>query len=150
MSTDTTNTDTQTQGEPDLGEAGRKAIQAERDRAKAAERRVAELERSILGFESQIAELTQTAETLTTERNTLTVENRRLNVGIDKGLPKRLIDRLRGDDEESLAADADDLLQFVPADSKPAAPRPDPSQGTQKAGKPSNAQLFADQLDGIL
>jgi len=37
----------------------------------------------------------------------------RLQVALDKGLPVDLVDRLRGDDAESLSADADALLALI-------------------------------------
>jgi hypothetical protein len=43
----------------------------------------------------------------------------RIKVGTEKGLPSPLIDRLTGEDEESIAADADAILSVMP---KPAAP----------------------------
>lgn len=52
-------------------------------------------------------------------------ESMRLQVGLDKGLPKTLISRLQGDTEEEMAADADALL----AELKPGKPR-----GTIDAG----------------
>jgi len=147
MSEDTTNT-TETQGDPELGEAGKRAIAAERTRADAAERRVRELEASIGGFESQIADLTGERDALTNDLGAKDATITRLNVGIDKGLPKSLIARLQGDDEDALLADADSLLEFVPADAK-SSPRPDPSQGAKETGTPSTAQQFADAFPDL-
>lgn len=112
---DDTNNNTEHQGDPELGEAGKRAIAAERTRADAAERRVRELEASIGGFETQIADLTSERDTLTADLGNKDATITRLNVGIDKGLPKSLIARLQGDDEDALLADADALLEFVPA-----------------------------------
>lgn len=145
---DDTNNNTEHQGEPELGEAGKRAIAAERTRADAAERRVRELEASIGGFETQIADLTSERDTLTADLGNKDATITRLNVGIDKGLPKSLIARLQGDDEDALLADADALLEFVPADSKPS-PRPDPSQGSKDTGTPSTAQQFADAFPDL-
>jgi len=145
---DDTNNNTDPQGDPELGEAGKRAIAAERTRADAAERRVRELEASIGGFETQIAELTTERDTLTADLGNKDATITRLNVGIDKGLPKSLIARLQGDDEDALLADADSLLEFVPTDSKPS-PRPDPSQGSKDTGTPSTAQQFADAFPDL-
>lgn len=147
MSEDTTTT-TETQGDPELGEAGKRAIAAERTRADAAERRVRELEASIGGFESQIADLTGERDALTNDLGAKDATITRLNVGIDKGLPKSLIARLQGEDEDALLADADSLLEFVPADAK-SSPRPDPSQGAKETGTPSTAQQFADAFPDL-
>jgi hypothetical protein len=75
---------------------------------------------------------------------TLTIA--RLNVGIDKGLPKAVISRLTGNDEAELAADADSLLPLLSGKTDPF-PKADPSQGAQgKSGTPTNADMFAEQL----
>jgi hypothetical protein len=51
-----------------------------------------------------------------------------------------LINRLQGADENSIAADADELMRFMPAPSPTNhTPRPDPSQGAKKPA-PSSAQ----------
>lgn len=55
--------------------------------------------------------------------------NAKLKIAAQKGLPADLVDRLHGDNEEALAADADKLLQFV---TKPA-PGVPPSRGGQPA-----------------
>ena len=54
----------------------------------------------------------------------------RYRVAATKQLPADLVDRLRGDTEEEMLADADTLLKLV----KPAAPKPDPTQGARGAG----------------
>lgn len=58
------------------------------------------------------------------ERTTL-----RQRVALEKGVPLALVDRLQGSNEEEVAADADSLLALM--NRQPAAPRPDPTQGTQ-------------------
>jgi uncharacterized membrane protein YqiK len=147
MSTDTEN-NTDTQSDSELGEAGKKAIAQERARADKAERQVRALEAQIQTFESTVSALEAEKVTLAGDLETKSKEITRLNVGIDKKLPKSLIDRLRGDDEDSLIADADALLEFVPGDTKQDPfPKADPSQGAKdKTGKTSNADLFAEQV----
>ncbi len=75
--------------------------------------------------------------------NDLAQQNLRLNIGLDKELPKALIERLKGDDADALSADADALLALIPAAGKNTSPRPDPSQGAKETGKPSAADQFA-------
>lgn len=85
--------------------------------------RLAQLEESQKSFEARIPEL---------ER-----ENARLRVALAKGLPVDLVDRLRGDTEDELAADADSLLALVKPDA-PRLPAPDPSQGRTAPSTPLN------------
>ncbi len=60
------------------------------------------------------------------------VENLRLKVAVETGLPMELAERLRGEDEEALRADAQQLLTLLNA--KPATPGvPPPTQGGQAA-----------------
>jgi hypothetical protein len=131
----------------DLGDAGRKAIKAERDRAAAAERslrakeaELADATSRLTAFESQITDLTKQV----TDRD---LANTRLTVGLEKGLPKAFIERLRGTTPEEIAADADELVQLIPAAAPAAAasttPKADPSQGARGPGKPTPAEEFA-------
>ena len=60
-------------------------------------------------------------------------------VALAKGLPADLVDRLRGDTESDIAADADALLALVNA---PRTPLPDPTQGTQGAAPTTPEQEF--------
>jgi len=63
-------------------------------------------------------------------------------VGSELRLPKELIERLRGDDEESIRADAQSLAGLVPDDSP--FPKPDPSQGGDGVGSGgTTADAFA-------
>lgn len=63
----------------------------------------------------------------------------RQRVALAKGLPADLVDRLRGDTESDIAADADALLALVNA---PRTPLPDPTQGTQGAAPTTPEQEF--------
>lgn len=60
----------------------------------------------------------------------------RVKVGAEKGLPSALVDRLAGDDEESIAADADAILASIP---KPVTPGSNPPP---EAGDPKDADPF--------
>jgi hypothetical protein len=59
--------------------------------------------------------------------------NMQLRVAVAKGLPSELVDRLRGDTEEELAADADQLLGLItPPEVEPEEPGfPDLGQGAR-------------------
>lgn len=111
-----------------LGEAGEKALDAFKSRARDAEkklkeqeRRLAEATERIEQFEekdkSELEKLTTQRDNLKSEAATAKAENDRLRVALAKKLPTELIDRLKGDSPEELEADADELLKLVkPAD----------------------------------
>lgn len=148
----------QSQGEPDLGDAGKRAIKAERDRADAAEREVSALKSQLQPYidagltdpvatKAELDRLASENAALTQDVTEKTVEITRLNVGIDKGLPKQFIARLKGADEAELSADADTLLPLISGKSDPF-PKADPSQGSKGAtGKTSTADQFASQME---
>ncbi len=71
----------------------------------------------------------------TAKREALERQALRFKVGVAKGLPAELIDRLQGDTEEALGADADKLLALVTPES-PGVPRASRAQGAPE-GKSS-------------
>lgn len=157
--TGTEEPNTQQQGDPaELGDAGKRAIQAERARAEAAEKALKDAESRLKALEDQgLSELEKARaeiDTLKAENSRLADENvkqsteiTRLNVGIDEGLPKNLIARLQGTDEDTLKSDAASLKELIPANTSPF-PKADPSQGAKgSAGEQSTAQQFADAIE---
>lgn len=145
-----------------LGDAGMKALVAERARAneaekkfKAAERRLQELEDA---GKSELEKAQATAESASAEVAQLQseIKSRELqllkqSIGIETGLPANLIDRLQGDDEEALRADAKSLADFIPDTSQSPFPKADPSQGakeTSVGGTTADkfAAAFADRI----
>lgn len=145
-------TDTDNQPDPTtdetegLAEAGRKALAAERARANAAEKQLRALQAQLDDATSRAANLEAANGDLTAQLTDREKANLRLTVGLEKGLPKGLIDRLKGDDEESLAADADALLQLIPNTSganSSTQPKPDPSQGARGPAPSKPADIFA-------
>lgn len=150
------------QGDPEaLGDAGKAALAAERKRANDAEKLAREAQARITELEQKdateiekatrrISELEAANQTLTTDLASRDKTILRLNTGIDEGLPKNLIARLQGDDEESIKADAASLRELVPDNTPNPFPKADPSQGPKGgAGKTSNADQFAHQLDSV-
>jgi L-lactate utilization protein LutC len=118
-------------------------------RAKDNHAKVEALETEKAALQQQINEA---AETAASEKAELGTELTRLRVALRKGIPEDLIDRLRGDDEDELEADADKLLSFVstPATGDAPGPRPDLSQGARGNGDPSTADQFAGAIRGFL
>lgn len=149
--TDPTDTENPSDNDDTLGDAGKNAIKAERARAAAAERQ-------LRAIQAELNEATSRAQSLETQNGELTQTltaaeraNLRLTVGLDKGLPKSLIERLQGDDAETLAADADVLLALIPAASPASTtPRPDPSQGARSPAASTPQAAFAAAMGPIL
>lgn len=127
-----------------LGANGLKALEAERAANKASKKQIAELQAKLKEYEdANKSEAEKTAERLATlEKDNAASRSRaeRLEVALDKGLPKALAARLQGSTREELEADADELLKLV-GEQKPASPKPDPSQGHGGAGaKPTSME----------
>ena len=152
MSEETTTTETDAAAEvedqdtPDLGEAGQKAIKAERDARKTAERTVAELAAKLKSFEdANLSELERTkkaADEAASELAALRIENVRNRVALTKGVPADLIEFLTGSTEEEVTAKADVLMSRL---SSSGTPKPDPSQGAKgTTQKKSTGDQFED------
>ena len=127
-----------------LGANGLKALEAERAANKASRKQIAELQAKLKEYEdANKTEAEKTAERLATlEKDNAASRSRaeRLEVALDKGLPKALAARLQGSTREELEADADELLKLV-GEQKPASPKPDPSQGHGGGGaKPTSME----------
>lgn len=104
-------------GADQLGDGGKKALDAERAARKAAEARIREFEQA--ASEAEKAKLGDT-ERLTLERDehksgreTAEAKALRYSVALDKGLSKTLAKRLVGKTREELEADADELLSLT-------------------------------------
>jgi hypothetical protein len=120
-STDTSATDDSTDATADeqLGEAGQRALTEERRNRRAAERQLTQVQQQLKEIQDASRSEAERAledarrEAAETASKPLQLENTRLRVAIEKQLPADLIDRLRGDTPEELAADADKLLELV-------------------------------------
>lgn len=95
--------------------------------------------------QSQKTEQEQMAEALdaaSRERDSLRTELMRMKVAQEKQLPASLVDRLRGDSEEEMLADADALLEGL----KSSLPKPKPSAEQTGAGVVGDADAPTDPL----
>lgn len=129
---------------PDLGDAGKKAIKAERDARKALEQQLAAVQSQLR--EREQAELTDLeraqaqAQEAMGELERLRLESTRSKVALTKGVPADLLDFLTGSSEEEIAAKADTLLARLNTSTTP---RPDPSQGAKgEPVKGTTADIF--------
>lgn len=90
----------------------------------------------------------------TAQREQLERQAMRYRVAAVKGLPADLIDRLQGDTEEDLAADADKLLELVTPKQQETGtqpgPRPDLSQGSSGNGTALNGDPLLNDLKSKL
>jgi hypothetical protein len=136
------------QGE--LGDAGQKALREERARARAEAKRAAALEARLKEFEDRdktesqkLAEARQAAEQRATAAESALA---RYRVAATKGVPAELVERLRGDTEDELAADADRLLELVGGVRR----TPDYDGGArQTAGKPADMNTLIRRQAGV-
>ena len=136
-----------------LGEGGKKALSAEREARKAAEKTAAELKAKLDEIEqanlSDLEKAQQAAKAATDRLAEIEATSLRQKVAIEKGVPAKWVDRLRGSTEEELSADADQILADVQP--SPTTPKPDLSQGSQGTPQPaSTADKFAAAFEGRL
>ena len=133
----------------DLGDAGKKAIAAERKRADALDKELKALRlESETRANAELSELErfkkENAELLSS-KTASELQAIRLQVALEKGIPANLAARLQGDDYDTIAADADSLSELV--GTKTSQPRADYSQGAKTAvGAQDPAQAFAEAI----
>lgn len=147
-------------GDAVLGEAGIKALNAERDARAAAEKRAKELESRLQAIEDanktetekaeaelqrRLAELDARDASLAAQEHDLL----RRSVAAAKGLPAELADRLQGDDRKALEKDADALLAMVVPSGEPRKPKPVANLGNG-ASSPSAKEQFASLMQNYL
>jgi hypothetical protein len=141
-----------------LGEAGKKALAAERKARADAEKELAKYRKAEQDkADADKSELQKAADAReAAEKRATEAELRvlRLEVAAEKGLTATQAKRLVGATRDELIADADDLIASFPApakgEEKPKGPKPDPSQGSrgdQKTRTTSLGQAVAGALN---
>jgi hypothetical protein len=133
-----------------LGDAGKKALAAERKRANDAEKELAKFRKA--EQDKADADKSETEKRAAAEKRAEEAELRvlRLEVAQDKGLTAAQAKRLVGATREELEADADDLVATFGAkqgDGK-TTPKPDPSQGARGAGPTVDSRIAEAQAKG--
>ena len=152
-----TEPDEQATQQPDeLRDPGKKALQEERQKARAAERDLKAAQARLKELEDRDkSEAEKTAERLAdAEKRAEQAELRamRLEVAAEKGLTPAQAKRLVGASREELEADADDILATFPAAPvapERKAPKPDPSQGSRGGAKPSASDRANSRLERL-
>lgn len=128
-----------------LGESGKKALKAERDRAKAAERKARELERKLAAltgdddktdYKTKFEETQKKLDELDAKSKAQERAALLDKVAKAHGLPDSLKERLQGDTEEALTADAKELAKVA---KKPVSSNNDIGGPTSKNGDDGGA-----------
>lgn len=141
-----------------LGDAGKKALEAERKRANEAEKRLKEAAARIAEFEDaqrteeekREHELKTLREQIEEERKQREAAERNLlikSVAAEFNLPDELANRLVGDDRDALVEDAKQLQKLIKP-SGPRKPAPVPEAGSGSTPKISKGELFANAFRG--
>ena len=134
-----------------LGGGGVKALQAEREARKAADKTIAELTAKLQGIEdaklSDIERANKAAADAAAELASLRKDHARSQVALMKGVPADMIEFLTGETEEDMAAKADKLLARL---NTPGTPKPDPSQGASGQAHALNSDPLLDTLKNKL
>ena len=131
-----------------LGDAGLKALQAERTRA-------AKAESDLKALQQQIEDSQKTAEQKAAEASadatSARLEALRYKVAAEKGLTLSLAARLTGSTKEELEADADTLMALIPKapEAPPALPVGPTVPGQQPGGSTPAAQVTQSDLDAL-
>lgn len=136
--TDVPDTTVDTAPAADLGDAGKKALDAERRARRQAEKERAELAAKVAEFEnaskSEAEKAAARAEAAEKALAEMTAKALRLQVATEAGIPADLHEFLTGTDEESLRAQATKLAEIAATASAPRQPKPDPTQGARPDG----------------
>lgn len=138
----------QPQDEQGLGDAGKKALNAERDARKSAEARVKDLEQqladAVASSDTSKADAAKALADAQAEVERLNQQVQRLEVIREKGLSDALGAFIQGGTREELEASADQLLAALPTPKEPEPPRPSPYVGG--GDMPLNGDDLADAL----
>lgn len=147
-------------GEPagDLGDAGKRALEAERKARRDAEAKLKELEPLATkakeledAAKSETQKLTEDRDGHKTRADKAELDAMRYRVALDKGLTATQAKRLVGSTEEELAADADDLIASFGGDTKkPAGGRPKerlrPGTGSEAEPEETDPRKLAEKV----
>ena len=103
-------------------------------KAEAYEKQIAELSEQIKGSETKQADSAKQIEDLTGKVHQYEMASVKTKIALETGLPYQLADKLSGDDEDAIRADAKRMAEFV---ARPAAPMGsmEPDEASADPGK---------------
>lgn len=135
----------QQQGDPaeQLGEGGKKALDAERKRAAEAEKQAKALQAQIDALnDSKLTEterLQKQLEELSSKYEAAQLASTRDRVAVSEQIPEGLVGYLTGTSEDEIRESAKQLKAAIAEAAKPGTPAPDPSQGAHGASTGGSA-----------
>ena len=139
------------QPDEQLGDGGKKALQEERRKARAAERQLGELQKRLQQFEdrdkTEAQKLTDAKTAAEQQAAEATAKLLRYEVAAAKKLPAEWASRLQGSTQEDLEADADALLGALGAQQQAATPSYD--GGVRQTAKATDMNSLIRQQAGL-
>jgi hypothetical protein len=131
----------ETAQQPELGDAGQRALREERRKAREAAKERDALQARLKEYEdrdkTEQQRLTESQAAAEQRAQAAELRAARLEVAHEKGLTPAQAKRLVGTTREELEADAEEVLKDFPvaaaSQQPPKAPKPDPSQGSRPA-----------------
>ena len=118
-----------------LGDGGLKALRAEREAHKAAQRDLAAARQALEAMTAERDTANAARDEAITQRDAAILATARHTAAAQAGLPAFWVDRLQGTTPEELANDAKALAAHIPATGPAPVLPPDPSQGRGSGGK---------------
>ena len=112
------------------------------------EKQVGELNSNLTSLSKEKESFDKTLADLNGEIKTYKLRDMKIRIAREKGIPYEMADRLTGEDEKALAADADSLSKLISTVSKPTVPPPLKSTEPTGDGKDSAYKALLTNIKG--
>ncbi len=112
------------------------------------EKQVGELNSNLTSLSKEKENFDKTLTDLNGEVKTYKLRDMKIRIAREKGIPYEMADRLTGEDEKALTADADSLSKLISTVSKPTVPPPLKSTEPTGDGKDSAYKSLLNGLKG--
>lgn len=112
------------------------------------EKQVGELNSNLTSLSKEKESFDKTLADLNGEVKTYKLRDMKIRIAREKGIPYEMADRLTGEDEKALAADADALSKLISTVSKPTVPPPLKSTEPTGDGKDSAYKALLTNIKG--
>ena len=112
------------------------------------EKQVGELNSNLTSLSKEKESFDKTLADLNGEVKTYQLRDMKIRIAREKGIPYEMADRLTGEDEKALAADADSLSKLISTVSKPTVPPPLKSTEPTGDGKDSAYKALLTNIKG--